>query len=317
MEDNNLNQDNQMGTTPTVSPSVEAPVQPAAPAPVAPPVAPDSAVPATPVVEAPMPAVPPAVEGSIPVPPNAQYQVPPVQNNMGVAQPTTNASQKSKAPLVVFGLVAVVAIVLIITLFIENKDGGTTGTNSLINENTKTIIVYYSKEGENYGKNLDMENKRVLDEGNTAVMAKRIASFINADLYELEPVVPYPEDLSELYGATKKELISDTYPEIKTPVKNLDSYDVVFIGYPIWHAAYPQIIKTFVRDNKSVLENKIIVPFNTHAGSGSAGTYKKLFDLIGTPSDKGLNGLAINGTEVKTSDDNIKDWLIKLGYTTK
>ena len=62
------------------------------------------------------------------------------------------------------------------------------------------------------------------------------------------------------------------------------------------------------------LKDKIIVPFNTHAGSGSAGTYKKLFDLIGTPSSRGLNGLAINGTEVTTSDDSIKDWLTNLGY---
>ena len=65
------------------------------------------------------------------------------------------------------------------------------------------------------------------------------------------------------------------------------------------------------------MKNKIIVPFNTHAGSGSAGTYKKLFNLIGCEENKGLNGLAINGTEVETSDDVIKSWLNGIGYKIK
>ncbi len=293
MEDNNLNQNEQPGTTQAVNQVPETPVAPSAP--VQAPTAPVE----TPVVQQ-------------PVQPNTQYQAP-AQANPGVAVPTA-APKKSKTPIIIFALVAVIAVVLVGTLFMENKEETTVETNSLINENTKTIIVYYSKDGENYGKNLDIENKQVLDEGNTAVLAKRIAKFINADLYEMEPVVPYPDDLTELFGATKKELNADVYPEIKNPITNLNDYDVVFIGYPIWHSAYPQIIKTFVRDNKTVLKDKIIVPFNTHAGSGSAGTYKKLFDFIGTPSSRGLNGLAINGTEVTTSDDSIKDWLTSIGY---
>ena len=246
-----------------------------------------------------------------PVTPVAQVQT----NTQNQAPVNTDAPKKSKTPFIIFGLVVVIAVVLVVTLLLENKDGETnTDEAGIINDNTKTLIVYFSKNGENYGKNLDIANKVELEEGNTKAMAKRIASFIKADLYEIEPVVAYPEDLDELYIATKKELTSDTYPEIKTAVTNLDSYDVIFIGYPIWHSAYPQIIKTFVRDNKSVLENKIIVPFNTHAGSGSTGTYKKLFDMIGTPLSKQMNGLAINGTEVTTSDDSIKEWLTKLGY---
>ena len=241
-----------------------------------------------------------------------QFQTTP-QTNPANAAGTTNTPQK-KTPLVVFGIVIVIAVVLVVTLLFENKNTETTTPESLINENTKTLIVYFSKDGENYGKNLNMENKQVLEEGNTAVMAKRIASFIDADLFEIEPAVPYPDDLNELYTATKIEYNKDVYPEMKENVKDLDKYDVVFIGYPIWHAALPQIIKTFVRDNKVDLKDKVIVPFNTHAGSGSAGTYKKLFNLIGTSEEKGLNGLAINGTEVKTSDDNIKNWLKGLGY---
>ncbi len=244
---------------------------------------------------------------------NNQFSTPAPMNTMNQ---TTKAPAKNKGPFIIFGVILAVTIVLVVSLFLENGTG-TMNQKNLINDNTKTLIVYFSHDGENYGKNLDMENKQVLTTGNTEVMARRISDLIDADLYEIEPLVPYPNDLNELYGATKIEYNKNEYPEIKNKVSNLDDYDVIFIGYPIWHAAYPQIIKTFVRDNSDTLKNKIIVPFNTHAGSGSAGTYKKLFNLIGCPESKGLNGLAINGTEVDSSDETIKNWLTGIGYKLK
>ena len=238
-----------------------------------------------------------------------------VQINQSNLDGGTNTSKKNSS-LIVFGIVLIIAIVLVITLFIENKNNNSI-TSSLINENTKTLIVYFSKDGENYGKNLNIENKRILTEGNTKVMARKISTFIKADLYEIKPLIAYPEDLNELYARTKIEYNQNIYPEIENKITNLDSYDVIFIGYPIWHASFPQIIKTFVRDNKEILKNKIIVPFNTHAGSGSAGTYKKLFNLIGIPDNRGLNGLSINGTEVENSEENIVNWLKGIGYNVK
>lgn len=242
-----------------------------------------------------------------------------LSTNEGVNEQTSIDSapvtQKKNAPLIVFALISLITLVLVVTLFIENKNG--VNNTNLINENTKTLIVYFSKDGENYGKNLNIENKKFLTEGNTKILAKKIASFISADLYEIESLVPYPDDLTELYSATKIEYNQNIYPEIKNKITNLDNYDVIFIGYPIWHASYPQIIKTFVRDNENILKTKIIVPFNTHAGSGSAGTYKKLFNLIGIPDNKGLNGFAINGVDVTGSDDSIKNWLKGLGYKLK
>lgn len=244
-----------------------------------------------------------------------QLEMPVQTNKTNLGE--VKASPKKNGPLIIFGIVFVVSIVLVVSLLLENKSQSNNDKTKLIDENTKSIVIYFSKDGENYGKNLNMENKVNLNEGNTKLMAQSIASFIGADTFELEPVEPYPEDLKELYDATKIEYNKDIYPEIKDEIQDLDTYDVVFIGYPIWHASYPQIIKTFVRDNKNVLKNKIIVPFNTHAGSGSAGTYKKLFNLIGVTDDKGLNGLAINGTEVTSSDENIKNWLKGLGYNIK
>ena len=291
MQDNNYNQNNQMGGGTPVNTPVDSNVYTPTPTQ--------------------MPTQTP-MQPQTPVPNQNyySYQLPPQANNTSIGV-QNNAPKKKTGPLLIFGLVFLVAIVLGAVLFFE-KDPEQ--DPSPIPENAKTLIVFFSKDGENYGRNLSTDNVKVLLEGNTAIMAKDIDGLINDDLYEIIPEVDYPDKLSELYEMTRKEKIADTYPEIKNKVENLDSYDVIFIGYPIWHTSYPQIIKTFVRDNKDVLKNKIIVPFNTHAGSGSAGTYKNLFNLIGTPTEKGLNGLAINGADVGNSDENIKNWLKSLGY---
>lgn len=226
---------------------------------------------------------------------------------------TTN-KQKNILPLVVFGSIIVFAIILVIALIFKNQEDNQ--EKATINGSARTLVVYFSHDGENYGKDLDPENKVYLTEGNTEVMAKIIANYIHADIYEIEPAIPYTTDLKELYDQARAELNNDVLPEIKNKVTNLDSYEVVFIGYPIWHKTFPQIIKTFVKENEEILKNKIIVPFNTHAGTGAEQSHDKLFNLIGTSNNKRFEGIYFNGTEVKKTETSIsiKEWLERLGY---
>ena len=243
-----------------------------------------------------------------------QYQssVNGINNNINENQ---NNNKKNNGPLIIFGVIFLTAIIVIAIVFLKkDKEEPKSETN----ENLKTLIVYFSKDGENYGKNLHTDDKRDLDEGDIKRLSKKIAGFIDASLYEIEPEKAYPPDLEELETVTRKEKNNDVYPDIKESNIDIDNYDVIFIGYPIWHSSYPQIIKTFVRDNKNTLKNKKIVPFNTHAGSGSAGTFDKLCNLIEVSKDKCLTGLPLNGTEVDSSDEKIKKWLEKdLGYKLK
>ncbi len=341
MEENGLNQNNQVGSVPNTAPvnntapatSVSAPQAPVNPAP--PVASPIEQVPAVPTVQpAAQPAAPvaspieqvPAAPNMMPGQPYPQYQVP---NQPMMQYQTQNQNNNTnlggakapskKGPLLIFGFVLIVSIVLVVTLILEN--GGDTNegeiTESLITDTTKTIVVYFSQDGENYKDDLDISNRVVLEKGNTEILSEKIASFIDADIYEIEPKVPYPTDLDELYNVSKKEKNQDTYPEIKDPINNLNDYDVVFIGYPIWHASYPQIVKTFLRDNKTVLRHKIIVAFNTHAVGGNYGTFKTLFKEIGVSGDHAIEGLIMKGTEVNTSDDTIKKWLKGIGYKIK
>ena len=252
---------------------------------------------------------------------NPQYgQYPPFDQNNGMGNPNNGQKKNNTKPLIVFGAVFLVAIVLVITLILENKNdiNGENNKKKLVTEDSKTLVVYFSKSGNNYNSSINNKSDTVnLKVGNTKIMAQKISSFIYADMYEIEPVTPYTDNLEELEKISKIEHNTNKSPDIKTSVSNLIDYDVIFIGFPIWDGSYPQIIKTFVDKNKSILKDKIIVPFNTHAGSGAAGTHDKLFNIIGTPKEKQLEGLALNGAKVKDSETEIKEWLNRIGYNVK
>lgn len=229
-------------------------------------------------------------------------------NNLTNNVEENNNKKSNKKPIIIIAS-ALVLIAVIVSIFLEFNNNDNNNSFS----DKKILVAYYSKDGENYGFNLS--EKENLDKGNTEVMAEKIANYLDADLYEIIPSIAYPTDLDELYIQTKKELIDDYYPEIRNYI-DVREYDIVFIGYPIWHQSYPQIIKTFVKNNPA-LKDKIIVPFNTHAGAGNSGTYKKLNGLIGNDSSKFLEGLNLNGTKVSSSDDKIKEWLVGIGFEIK
>lgn len=243
-----------------------------------------------------------------------QYQVPPQMNNAYMGPQNAPTNKKKTGPLLIFGLVFLVAITLVITLFFSNNSEESSDSDCIIKDNMKTLVVYFSHAGENYRRYTKKDDLVVLNEGNTSIMAKKIAGMINADLFEIVPATPYPETFKELFDLSLAEKNNDDYPEIKNKIDNLNDYDVIYIGYPIWHTYFPQIIKTFLRDNKEILKKKIVVPFNTHAGGGSTGTYDKLYDYIGTAKNYRLDGLPVNGADVDKSDQSIKNWLKGLCY---
>ena len=148
--------------------------------------------------------------------------------------------------------------------------------------------------------------------GTTEKFAKNIAEITGGDLFEIEPVITYDKDTAnyeELAEYAKKERDNDTRPEIKQ-LPNVSEYDYIFIGYPMWWYTYPQIIRTLIEGVD--LSGKIIIPFNTHEGSGDGGSYRELQEAL--PNSKVLIGLPIRGQNLKDYDQkgNIKEWLYEL-----
>ncbi len=173
-------------------------------------------------------------------------------------------------------------------------------------EDNKILVVYFSKTGENY-------NVGTVSVGNTAMMASYIKEYLNADSFEIVPVNKYPDNYKEATEVGKKEQNENARPEIKNKLENLDDYDTIFLGYPIWWGDLPMIVYTFL--DTYDLSGKTVIPFNTHEGSGNAGTYTKLKDYLKN-SNVNTNGLDLTGKKARTEDgkeETIK-WLKELGY---
>lgn len=149
----------------------------------------------------------------------------------------------------------------------------------------KVLVAYFSRAGENW-------NVGVVEKGNTAIVAELVAEQTNADLFEISPVEPYPSDYNEMLEVARKEAQDNARPGIANTVKNWDSYNVVFLGYPIWNGNMPNIVYNFLESYD--FTGKTIIPFCTHAGSGLSSTVSSIRTTC--PNATVVDGLAITGT---------------------
>ena len=161
-------------------------------------------------------------------------------------------------------------------------------------ETGKTLVIYYSASG------------------NTARVAKDIAEAAGADLFEIVPTEGYTsEDLnwtnpdSPVSREHDDESLRDV-PLTTTEVPDWDSYDTVFIGYPIWWgiAAWP--VDTFVKNND--FTGKTVIPFATSSSSGMGQSGSLLADMAGT-------GEWQEGQRFSSgvSSDDVQSWVNGLG----
>ena len=167
-----------------------------------------------------------------------------------------------------------------------------------------SLVVYFSHAGENY-------NVGVIEEGNTAKLAKVIAEQTSADLFEIVPVVDYPHSYNECLEVATAEQREGARPEYVDDVENWDQYDTVFIGYPIWWGEIPNIVYTFMENHD--FAGKTVIPFNTHEGSGQAHSQRDIENTL--PDATVLQGLAVRGSTAQNdaTAKAVKDWLRGLG----
>ena len=168
------------------------------------------------------------------------------------------------------------------------------------------LVVYFSHAGENY-------NVGVIEEGNTAKLAKVIAAQTGAELFEIVPVVDYPQSYDECLEVATAEQRDGARPEYVGEVENWDQYDTVFIGYPIWWGEIPNIVYTFMEGHD--FAGKTVIPFNTHEGSGQAHSQRDIEKTL--PDATVLQGLAVRGATAQNDADAtakaVSDWLNGLG----
>lgn len=141
--------------------------------------------------------------------------------------------------------------------------------------------------------------------GTTSKLAQSFAEDINADLYEIKPEKPYTQkDLNWVnpLSRTMKEYIGKSNISIAGEKRNLNEYDTIIIGFPIWFLKEPNIIKSFLSQND--LSGKTISCFATSHKAGISKAEAELKALC--PNSIWKDGILANGKTV----DEIKNWLI-------
>ncbi len=145
----------------------------------------------------------------------------------------------------------------------------------------------------------------------TRPLAKYASDILNADLYEIVPEVPYTDaDLAYYSGcrADREQSDPSARPAITGSVDNMVDYDIVFLGYPIWHGTAPKIIYTFLESYD--FTGKTIVPFCTSHSSDICSSDTNLHPLAG-----GANWFEGRRFAGGTSRSAIEDWINGLELT--
>lgn len=141
----------------------------------------------------------------------------------------------------------------------------------------------------------------------TQRMAQEIVRQTGADLFRIEPVVPYPTEYTPCTEVALEEKNNDARPAIAATVENWADYDMVFIGCPVWWWTTPMIICTFAESYD--FEGKTVVPFCTYASTYRDETLARIVEL--TPDAAHLTGEGL--TSGRINEQNISSWLREIG----
>ena len=183
--------------------------------------------------------------------------------------------------------------------------------NSSDDQQSRSLVVYFSMPETTDPNNMTEEeaNSTVVIDGevlgNTQYMAQVIQAATEADLFRIEPETPYPTDHDTLVDLAAEEQDNDARPELADTIENLDDYDTIFIGYPIWWSDMPMILYSFFDTHD--FDGKTIVPFSTHGGSSFAGTPSTIQRL--EPNATILDGLTISRNSIQDAEQEIVAWV--------
>jgi flavodoxin len=103
--------------------------------------------------------------------------------------------------------------------------------------------------------------------GNTKLIAAKMRRELRADLFEIEPAEPYPEDYEATVSQAEREKQTGYEPPLKKSVAEIGAYTKIYLGFPIWGSTAPTVIKSFL--SRHDLSGKDLIPLITHGGYGA------------------------------------------------
>ncbi len=171
----------------------------------------------------------------------------------------------------------------------------------------KCLIAFFSRKGQNYSSSGIID----LKVGNTEVIAGMIQKINGGDMFHIESVTAYPKDYKRTTEVAKNEMLIKARPKLTGQVKNMEAYDIIFLGYPNWWGTIPMPVYTFLEGYD--FSGKTIAPFCTHEGSGMGHSEKDIAKSC--PKANVREGLAIHGSNASSAASEVSSWIDKLGVT--
>ncbi len=170
---------------------------------------------------------------------------------------------------------------------------------------SRPLVIYFSRPGMNYvaGSIID------LAEGNTKLLAQEIARRTQGDLYEIEPVAPYPFAYRETTDLAQKEIDEDARPAMKSPAPDISGYQEIYLGYPIWWGLAPRIVLTLIEALD--WKDKTVHLFCTHEGSGISQSASELKAML--KGARTLTGPVLAGSRIAERGTAVSDYLASIG----
>lgn len=159
-------------------------------------------------------------------------------------------------------------------------------------EKSKILVLYYSQTGA------------------TKVVAEELQKQLNADIDSIVMQNPYSGDFNETISRCHEEMQNGITPDIKKLNVNIDDYDVVFLGYPVWFGTYAIPVKALIKDSK--LSEKKIVTFCTF-GSGGLNTSTDALKKE-LPNADITEGYGVRNARINKVQSEISEFLISAGF---
>jgi flavodoxin len=166
------------------------------------------------------------------------------------------------------------------------EDGGATRMTG-----PKTLVAYLTRSG------------------NTRVIAGTLQRALGADLFEIRPARPYPEDYEQHVAQVTRERDSGFEPPLAETVRDIAAYDEVFLGFPIWGETTPPPIRSFLRAHD--LRGKTVRPFITHGGYGVGRSPDVLASHA--PGVRIEEPFVMEADQERRTLNQVRDWLGRIG----
>lgn len=154
-------------------------------------------------------------------------------------------------------------------------------------QGSKTLVAYLTRSG------------------NTRVIAETLHRQLGADLFEIKPARPYPEDYEQHVAQATRERDSGYEPPLAVRVENIAAYDEIFLGFPVWGETVPPPIRSFLKVHD--LRGKTLRPFITHGGYGVGESPTVLASHA--PHAQIENPFVLEADQERRTLNQVREWL--------